>query len=74
MKYLKVFGRKCYILKDVRSEKFDAKNEEGISHGYSTRSKDYKCLITNTNKIMKTINVNFDELIEAHEVESTKEP
>ena len=26
--YLKVFGRKCYILKESRKEKFDVKNDE----------------------------------------------
>ena len=74
VKYFKVFGGKCYILKDVRSEKFDAKSEEGIFLGYSTRSKAYKCLITNTKKIVESANVNFDEFTEAHEAETTKEP
>ena len=31
VKYFKVFGRKCYILKDIRNDKLDAKSEEGIS-------------------------------------------
>ena len=48
VKYFKVFGRKCQILKDVRNGKLDAKSEEGIFLGYSTRSKAYKCLNTNT--------------------------
>ena len=56
-----MFGRKCYILKDVRNGKLDAKSEEGIFPGYSTRSKAYKCLKTNTNKILESENVNFDE-------------
>ena len=42
VKYSKVFGRKCYILKDVRNGKFDAKSEEGLFLGYSTRSKEVK--------------------------------
>ena len=28
--YLKVFGSKCYILKESRKGKFDAKGDEGI--------------------------------------------
>ena len=39
VKYFKLFGRKCYILKDFRNSKHDAKSEEGIFLGYSTRSK-----------------------------------
>ena len=68
VKYFKVFGRKCYILKDVRNGKLDTKSEEGIVLGYSTRIKAYKCLNTNTNKIVVSENVNFDEYTEVHEV------
>ena len=73
VKYFKVFGRKCHILKDVRNGKFDAKSDEGIFLGYSTRSKAYKCLNTNINKVVESANVNFDEFTKVHEVESTKE-
>ena len=59
VKHFKVFGSKCY--KDTRNGKFDAKSDEGIFLGYSTRSKAYKCLNTNTKKIVKSANVNFDE-------------
>ena len=59
--YFKIFGSKCYILKDNRNEKFDAKSDEGIFLGYSTRSKSYKCLNDNTKKVVESKNVNFDE-------------
>ena len=39
IKYSKVFWRKCYIFKYVRNGNFDAKSDEGIFLGYSTRSK-----------------------------------
>ena len=42
--------------------------------GYSIRSKAYKCLNTNTNKIVKSENVNFDEYTEVHDVEPIKKP
>ena len=61
VKHFKIFGCKCYILKDNRNEKFDAKSDEGIFLGYSTRSKAYKCLNANTNKIVESANVNFDK-------------
>ena len=68
----KVFGCKCYILKDTRNGKFDAKSDEGIFLEYSTRSKAYKCLNTNTKKIVESENVNFDEHVEVHINESKK--
>ena len=52
---------KCYILKESRNDKFDAKSDEVIFLGYSTRSKAYKCLNANTNKVVESENVNFDE-------------
>ena len=39
--YLKVFGRKCYILKDTRKGKFDVKSDKGIFLEYSNKSKSY---------------------------------
>ena len=61
VKYFKVFVRKFYILKDFRNGKLDAKSEEGIFLGYSTRSKTYKCLNTKTKKVVESANVKFDE-------------
>ena len=74
MKHFKVFGSKCYILKDTRNGKFDAKSDGGIFPSYSIRSKAYKCLSTNTNKIVESANVNFDEYIEVHDNEPIKKP
>ena len=71
-KHFKIFGCKCYIYKDSRNEKFDAKSEEGIFLGYSIRSKSYKCLNFNTNKVVKSTNVKFDDLVEVQNVECTK--
>ena len=73
MKYFKIFGSKCYILKDNRKGKLDAKTEEGILLGYSTRSKTFKCLNTNTNKIVESVNVKVDEYLELHKVEHKEE-
>ena len=62
--YFKIFRGKCYILKDERKEKLDAKGEEGILLGYSTRSKAYKCLNTNTKKVVESVNGKVDEYFE----------
>ena len=50
------------------------KSEECIFLGYSTISKAYKCLNTNTNKVVESANVKFDEYIEVYEAEPMKEP
>ena len=74
VKHFKQFICKCYILKESRNGKFDAKSDEGIFLGYSTRRKAYKCLNTNTNKVVKSANVNFDEHAEVQDNESIKKP
>ena len=72
VKHFKIFGCKCYILKESRNGKFDAKSEEGIFLSYYTRTKAYKCLNANTKKVVESTNVKFDELTEVQNVESTK--
>ena len=72
VKYFKIFGSKCYILKDNRNGKLDAKGEEGILLGYSIRRKSYKCLNTNTNKVVESVNVKVDEYSELHKIEQPK--
>ena len=62
----------CYLLKDSRNGKLDAKSDEGIFLGYSTKSKAYKYLITNTNKIVESENVRVDEFAENNEEECKK--
>lgn len=74
VKYFGIFGSKCYILKDTRNGKFDAKSDEGIFVGYSTKSKAYKCLNSNTNKIVESVNVKIDEYAERNEADSKREP
>ena len=72
--YLKVFGRKCYILKESRKGKFDVKGDEGIFLRYSYRSKAYRCLNLSTHKIIESAHVRIDEFAEKSEEESNKEP
>ena len=72
--YLKVFGNKCYILKESRKGKFNVKGVEDIFLGYSYRSKAYKCLNFSTHKIIESAYVRIDEFVEKSEEESKKEP
>lgn len=74
MKYFKVFGRKCYILKDNRHGKIDAKSDEGRFLIYSTKRKAYKCLNYYSNKVVESENVRVDEYAEKNEVECKKKP
>ena len=67
-----MFGCKCYTLKDSRNSKFDAKSDDCIFLGYSTRRKVYKCLNTNTSEIVESTNVNFDENTEVQDDEFIK--
>ena len=71
--YLKVFGSKCYILKESRKGKFDAKGDEGIFLGYSFKSKAYRCLNLSTHKIIESAHVKVDEFAEKTEEERKKE-
>ena len=71
---MKVFGNKCYILKESRKCKFDVKGDEGIFLGYSCRSKAYRCLNLSTHKIIESVHVRIDEFVERSEEESNKEP
>ena len=64
LKYLEVND----ILKDNRNGKLDTKSDEGIFQGCSTKSKCYTCLNSNTNKVVESVNVKFDEFIERSEI------
>ena len=57
VKYLKIFGCRCYIRKDNRNRKLDAKSNEGIFLGYFTKTKPYKCLNYNIEKVVEKTNV-----------------
>ena len=70
---LKVFGRKCYILKESIKGKFDVKGDEGIFPRYTCRSKAYKCLNKSTYKVIESAHVIIDEFVEKSEEESNKE-
>ena len=62
MKYFRIFGSTCFILKYRKNVgKFDSRNEEGIFLGYSSTSKAYRVYNKRTKKVMETVNVVIDE-------------
>ena len=62
MKYFRIFGSTCFILKDRENVgKFDSWSDEGIFLGYSSTSKAYRVYNKRTIKVMETVNVDIDE-------------
>jgi hypothetical protein len=57
-----VFGCKCFILKKGKKlDKFEAKSVDGIFFGYASHSREYRVLNLETNQIVDTCEVTFDE-------------
>ena len=62
MKYFRIFGSTCFILKDRENMgKFDSRSDERIFLGYSSTSKAYRVYNKKIKKVMETINVVIDE-------------
>ena len=62
VKYFKIFGSTCFILKDRENvRKFDSRSDKGIFLGYSSTSKAYWVYNKKTMKVMETVNVVIDE-------------
>jgi hypothetical protein len=57
-----VFGCKCFILKKGKKlGKFEARSVDGIFFGYASHSRVYRVLNLETNQIVETCEVTFDE-------------
>jgi hypothetical protein len=57
VKYFRIFGRKCYILRDRENlGKFDPKSDEGMFLGY-TNNRAYRVFNKRTEIVMESINV-----------------
>jgi hypothetical protein len=57
-----VFGCKCFILKKGKKlDKFEARSVDGIFFGYASHSRVYRVLNLETNQIVVTCEVTFDE-------------
>lgn len=62
--YFKIFGSKCFIKRCDYISKFEAKSDEGIFLGYSTKCKAYKCFNNRTQRIIESVDVRVDEYLE----------
>jgi hypothetical protein len=57
-----VFACKCFILKKGKKlDKFEARSVDGIFFGYASHSRAYRVLNLETNQIVETCEVTFDE-------------
>ena len=62
VKYFRIFGSTCFILKDRENVgKFDSRSDEGIFLGYSSISKVYRVYNKRIMKVTETMNVIIDE-------------
>ena len=62
VKNFRIFGSKCFIKNnDEKLGKFERRADEGIFHGYSSRSRAYKCYNKILRKIVECIDVVIDE-------------
>jgi hypothetical protein len=62
VKYFRIFGIKCYILRDRENlGKFDSKSDEGIVLGYSTNNHVYRVFNKRTEIVIESINVVIDD-------------
>ena len=65
VKYFRIFGSTCFILKDRENvRKFDSRSNEGIFLGYSSTRKAYLVYNKRTKKVMETVNVVIDEVLD----------
>jgi len=62
MKYLKVFGSKCYVKKlDEKLGKFDTRSDEGIFLHYASTKKSYIFYNLRLHKIVESVDVTVDD-------------
>jgi hypothetical protein len=62
LSHFHVFGCKCFILKKGKKlDKFEARSVDGIFFGYASHSRAYCVLNLETNQIVETCEVTFDE-------------
>jgi hypothetical protein len=57
----RAFGCQCFILKKGRRDKFESRSSDGIFLGYASHSSAFRVLNLDTNLVMLTCEVTFDE-------------
>nr|GFC50027.1 retrovirus-related Pol polyprotein from transposon TNT 1-94 [Tanacetum cinerariifolium] len=74
IKFFRVFGCRCYLLSDYEDVgKLKAKGDIGVFVGYSKESA-FRIYNKRTRKIHKSVNVNFDDILEMASKQFSLEP
>lgn len=67
--HLRIFGIKCYIKRDEENlGKFNSRSDESIFLGYSMKKNAYRCYNKILRRIVESVNVSIDEIIQSIEV------
>jgi hypothetical protein len=59
--HFRAFGCRCFILKKGRLDKFESRSPDGIFLGYASHSRAFHVLNLDTNLVMETSEVSFEE-------------
>jgi hypothetical protein len=59
--HFRAFGCRCFILKKDMLDKFESKSYDRIFLGYSSHSRAFHVLNLDTNLVMETCEITFDE-------------
>jgi hypothetical protein len=59
--HFRVFGCKSFILKQGNLDKFESRSSDGIFLDYASHSHTYRVLNLETNRVVETCEVTFDE-------------
>ena len=75
VKYFRIFGSDCYILRDKENlEKFDAKSDKGYFLGYSSTSKTYRVYNLKTKTVMESSNVVINDELSSESISENISP
>ncbi|WVZ93473.1 hypothetical protein U9M48_039448 [Paspalum notatum var. saurae] len=59
--HLRVFGCRCFVLKQGNLDKFEPHSSDGVFLGYATHSHAYRVWLLDSGTIVETCDVTFDE-------------
>ncbi|WVZ84018.1 hypothetical protein U9M48_031102 [Paspalum notatum var. saurae] len=59
--HLRVFGCRCFVLKQGNLDKFEPRSSDGVFLSYATHSRAYRVWLLDSGRIVETCEVTFDE-------------
>ena len=61
--HLRVFGCRCFVLKDGNLDKFESRSSDGVFLGYASHSRAYRVLITSSERLVKSLSTRLHRAI-----------